>query len=259
MVWLRAWARITGGAPNKYQTYEYTLATSTWASGTGLYPSPYPTFSPTSSGRAFGGAASHGSSMYVFGGKTSTNGGFSYTQELSPNSPVGTSYWQSGAYLYRPGLGAVQNFGTTTYQPTSMPTPTVLIAGGQTPTSGGTTEMDMLMTWTLPDTEELPNTAQVFGANKYLYGSAFVGSVLYITGGSPTTSAVHKYTVSTSAWASGTSMPSSSTYSQYTASVDSKLYSCGGARRCDVEKTTPGRNLTCASRRCPQDTVQVEL
>ena len=174
--------------------------------------------------------------MYVFGGMSSTYQGHSYTQELSPNSPVGTSYWQSGAYLYDSYWGGVQNFGTTTYQPTSKPTPTVLIAGGQGTGSGGTTENDMLMTWTLPDTEDLP---YVSGQNKQQYGSAFIGSVLYITGGQPSSyaTAVNKYTVSTSAWASGTSMPSSSTYSQYTASVDSKLYLCGGARRCDVEKT----------------------
>ena len=243
----------TTGGPSKYETYEYTLATSTWASGTGLYPSPYPTFSPTSSGRAFGGAASHGSSMYVFGGMTGTSPYYNahyYNQELSPNSPVGTSYWQIGAYLYRPGLGGVQNFGTTTYQPTSKPTPTVLIAGGQTPSSSST-EMSTLMTWTLPDTEDLPYLS---GSNKNMYGSAFIGSVLYITGGSPTQTTVNKYTVSTSAWTTGTSFPSAAgTYQHYAASVDNKLYLCGGARRCDVEKTTPGRNLTCASRRCPQD------
>ena len=239
----------TGGPSFVYQTYVYTLATSTWASGTGLYPTPYPTLSSLNYGRAFGGAASHGSSMYVFGGMSSTNVGFTYSQELSPNSPVGTSYWQSGAYLYTPS-GPIQNFGTTTYQPTSKPTPTVLIAGGQTPSSSST-EMSTLMTWTLPDTEDLPYLS---GSNKQLYGSAFIGSVLYITGGNPATTAVNKYTVSTSAWTTGTAFPSAAgKYYHYAASVDSKLYLCGGARRCDVEKTTPGRNLTCASRRCPQD------
>ena len=109
----------------------------------------------------------------------------------------------------------------------------------------------MMMTWTLPDTEDLP---YISGSNKQQYGSAFIGSVLYITGGNPSTTAVNKYTVSTSAWTAGPSFPSAAGQSQhYAASVDSKLYLCGGARRCDVEKTTPGRNLICASRRCPQD------
>ena len=247
---------ITGGQPSTYQTYEYTLATSTWATGIGMYPSPYPTLSYTSNGRQKGGAASHGSSMFVFGGMTGTYEGFTYNAELTP----GETYWHAGTYLYSPAVGPIQNFGTATYQPTSKPTPTVLIAGGQSPSSGGTTEQTFLATWTLPDTENLP---MLSGTNKWQYGSAFIGSDLYVTGGYPASRSVYKYTLSTSVWTSGPSMPAGKSY-HYTAAVGGKLHAAGGARRCTM------RNEPClvvvilpacrrASRRHPQERILVIL